>query len=390
MGQAKKHYEQRLWDESQLENDKYVCNDHINDDAIRTFIIEYSEKGICSYCSRKTQVALVKDVIKFIKGGIFHFYGDANDEGVSYESEEGGYYGAATYDTDEMLEDAGLEVDNDLLRKDIFHAFGYNTWCDKDPYADRENVELSYNWKEFKQVVKHRSRYVFLGSKQFQTGTKSLPVDEILNDIGRRIDDLDLFKWLCPGTILYRCRQHSIAEVLTSAKQLTSPPDDKAIFPNRMSPAGISMFYCAFDKRTCHLETVDPSNISKEKVTTGVFKNKKQLYLLDLTNLPELPSIFDPKRRKHYYSIVFLHDFVRDLTQPVSKDGRQHIDYVPTQIVTEYFRYTYTDLTGASIDGIQYPSSKIDGKNACVLFYDHPQSVDALDFHQSMLVVEDV
>ncbi|WP_262486307.1 hypothetical protein [Galbibacter marinus] len=43
-----------------------------------------------------------------------------------------------------------------------------------------------------------------------------------------------------------------------------------------------------------------------------------------------------------------------------------------------------------SIDGILYPSSKIKGRNACVLFYDHKQSLNALEFDYDMFVIEDV
>ncbi|WP_231492240.1 HEPN-associated N-terminal domain-containing protein [Pedobacter sp. Leaf170] len=390
MGQAKKHYEQMMLTDSDFDSDKCVCANHIHDKAIYEAVVKDGEEGICSYCNHETRVILVKDLIDIIKSGIFFFYGDANDEGMSYESEEGGYFGASTFDTEEMFYDAGLEIDNDRLRNDISEAFGNNVWCERDPYADRENTELTYNWNEFKQVVKHKSRYVFLGSKQFQTTNQNLPIDQILNDIGIRADDLNLFSWLKKGTSLLRCRQHGSIEILNTEKQLAAPPDEKAIFPNRMSPAGISMFYCAFDKITCHLETVDPTNMSKEKVTTGIFKNKEDLYLLDLTKVPELPSIFDKKMRQNYYSILFLKSFVDDLTQSVTKDGRQHIDYVPTQIITEYFRYTYNDLTSTSIDGILYPSSKSTGKNACVLFYNHKQSLELLDFDTSTLVVDNI
>jgi hypothetical protein len=81
---------------------------------------------------------------------------------------------------------------------------------------------------------------------------------------------------------------------------------------------------------------------------------------------------------------------VEDLSKPISKNGREHIEYVPTQVVTEYFRYTYEDLTGGSLDGIIYPSSKLSKKNACVLFYDHQQSLDELDFLPAKLTTSKV
>ncbi len=386
MGQYKERYSYDNQNDDDFGNDKYVCVDHIKDAAVFNYLRQNSDEGVCSYCGEDDKVALASDVFSFIKCGVFAFYGEVNEEGMAYETEEGGYHGAPKFDTEEMLYyEIGLEVDDDKLWQDILTAFGNQEWCEKDPYADRENVELEYNWNQFKHVVKHKSRYVFLGSKQFKESINELPVDEILNDIGRRVDNLDLFTWMPTGSAVYRCRQHKSTITLNTAKQLTAPPSHLANMANRMSPAGISMFYCAFDVPTCHAETVDVADLVKDQVTTGVFQNKEDLYLLDLSKLPNVPSIFDPARRDSYFSVMFLQKFVQDLSKSITKDGREHIEYVPTQIITEYFRYTYEDRTGASIDGIIYPSSKLRGNNACVLFYDHTQSLDKLEFIYSML-----
>jgi hypothetical protein len=47
----------------------------------------------------------------------------------------------------------------------------------------------------------------------------------------------------------------------------------------------------------------------------------------------------------------------------------EHVDYVPTQIVTEYFRHRFRLSGGGSLDGIKYRSSRT-GQPACVLFFD--------------------
>ncbi|MBB5645914.1 HEPN-associated N-terminal domain-containing protein [Pedobacter cryoconitis] len=386
MGHYKEMYGYNNQGGNDFGDDKCLCEGHLKDDAIAEYIRKNSDDGVCSYCGEYTKIALARDVFSFIKGGVFAFYGEVNDEGMAYETEEDGYHGAPKFDTEDMLYyEIGLETDNDNLWKDILLVFGNQEWCEKDPYADRENVELEYNWNQFKQVVKHKSRYVFLGSNQFKESMNQLPVDEILDDIGRRVDNLNLFKLLPIGTLLYRCRQHKSSEILTQAKQLAAPPYHLANTSNRMSPAGISMFYCAFDVPTCHAETIDATDIVKDQVTTGVFQNKEKLFLLDLTKLPALPSIFDPAKRNNYFSIMFLEKFVQDLSKPIEKDGSEHIEYVPTQIITEYFRYTYEDRTGGSVDGIIYPSSKLGGKYACVLFYDHVESIKKLEFVDTKL-----
>ena len=61
--------------------------------------------------------------------------------------------------------------------------------------------------------------------------------------------------------------------------------------------------------------------------------------------------------------LVFLHGFVADIRKPVVLDGREHIEYVPTQIVTEYLRF----LAPANVDGLLFQSAQTFGVN-CVIF----------------------
>lgn len=120
--------------------------------------------------------------------------------------------------------------------------------------------------------------------------------------------------------------------------------------------------------------------------TTAEFILKKELNIVDLSTLPNMPSPFDQRRIKDHYRISFIKDFVKDLMAPIDRDGRVHIDYVPTQVITEYFRFPFSDKLRGSIriDGIIYPSSK-NGKKACVLFFDNTESLEILDIDLSKL-----
>ncbi|MEK6769280.1 MAG: hypothetical protein AABY85_09875, partial [Gemmatimonadota bacterium] len=42
--------------------------------------------------------------------------------------------------------------------------------------------------------------------------------------------------------------------------------------------------------------------------------------------------------------------------------------YVPSQVVTEFFRFRFRDRTGQQVRGILYPSTALEGGRACVLF----------------------
>ena len=58
------------------------------------------------------------------------------------------------------------------------------------------------------------------------------------------------------------------------------------------------------------------------------------------------------------------------LKQTVARDGREHIEYVPTQIVTEYFRFRFMTYDNRKVLGILYESSLRKNEKACVPFVD--------------------
>ena len=136
-----------------------------------------------------------------------------------------------------------------------------------------------------------------------------------------------------------------------------------------MSPPGIVMTYVADDQNTALAETASgPGTFA-----IGTFVTERDALILDLTNLPAVPSMFtelsdtmeyDPRPR-----VAFLHNISREISRPIARDDRIHIEYVPTQVVTEYVR-TSVVIEGRSIDGIRYRSSRRGAETAIVLFAD--------------------
>jgi RES domain-containing protein len=138
-------------------------------------------------------------------------------------------------------------------------------------------------------------------------------------------------------------------------------PRKKAIFSNRMSPAGIPMFYGAEDEATAIAETYTPSPGTPAVVTVGKFRTARPAWVVDLTALPPFPSLFDQERRHLRGPLRFLRAFVKDLSKPIKKDGREHIGYVPTQIVTDYLRHVFRTETGHRARGVIFPSTRKKG-----------------------------
>jgi hypothetical protein len=90
--------------------------------------------------------------------------------------------------------------------------------------------------------------------------------------------------------------------------------------------------------------------------------------VLDLTHV-RFPSIFDTSDDVDYDWLLFMSAFLHDFSSPIERDDRIHIDYVPTQVVTEYLRDA--KLGGdPPLEGIKYRSARRDGGVCYVLFMD--------------------
>jgi hypothetical protein len=363
--------------------DTYVCSKHIDDYAIKDFIKSSNRKGKCSYCTKNGKIVSLKELMELVMSGINFIYEDAANW-MSYNTREGGYLGR-TYDNYEIFEDF-LEIDNYNLQQDIVEGVADITWSTQNDYRSTEEEILNDDWELFKDVVKHKNRYLFTQSAKFETEESNRKIYDIFLSIDKAILPLKLIKILKRNTLLYRVRPHELEEEVLEFHQIASTPTAFAKFSNRMSPAGISMFYCSFDEETSKLETIDTSNKTKF-LSTGLFKNKRDLNIIDLSNLKYI-SIFDDEMREFYYLNGFLGSFVKDLTKTIEKDGKEHIEYVPTQIVTEFFRFPFSEKNTVSIDGIIYPSSKNSGMNACVLFFDSEECPKELDLIKIDMIVQ--
>jgi hypothetical protein len=154
-------------------------------------------------------------------------------------------------------------------------------------------------------------------------------------------------------------------------------PINKAKYANRMSPAGISMFYGSFESNTAFKEIVD-INRSKQGniVSIATFKTLKKLRVLDLCHLSDVPSLFDAGSRHLRSSLIFMRAFREEFRKPISKSKLEDIEYVPTQVFTEYIRHKYEDIEGNPIEGILYPSSRNPRGISCVLFILNEQCLD--------------
>jgi len=382
MGWAKRKLEEDEARGFTTGNRALICSKHFEDYAIVAHIEQCGKKGSCEYCDEDESAVIPFDeLMDVIIQGISNHYGNPDDEGVEYDSREGGYQLDEIYDTYDLIRDEiMLEADEDVI-EEIIDTIGMKTWCHQNPFTLSEAAELSFDWDIFCNLIKHESRFVFFKHPQKidKDNGESLEPSYILEKIGRFIVDMKLFDEtrkqgeLFEELYVYRARQHSPDNAITNASGLGPPPHIKALNANRFSPAGIPMFYGSRRKQTAVEEIIDVSKIN-EAITVGLFKNAKPLNLIDLTRVPEV-SIFDLERSNLFEPSRFLRKFILSVSQPVIKDGREHFEYVPTQVVTEYFRYVLPEICGLPVDGIKYKSS-IDRQDCFVIFADQRNCTD--------------
>ncbi len=352
--------------------DKYVCAKCFNDYALKKFVSKYALANACDYCGRKSQrfiAASIEAVLREISSGIGSEWGNPDDERIDFE--DGDYQGNVIGTYELFYDEIEDTFENDLLRQDVIKALDEKNpvWCKRNYYGLLPHEALRYSWEEFVRVIKHARRYFFSVPDEQREGYyyEEIAPEEFLDRLGEIVTEIGIVRELPEGTHIFRVRVHDPKLIFKSAGELGTA--QKAPYSNRMSPVGIPMFYGAFEQGTAVAETYDPSPGPLTIITVGKFETARNFPVLDLTRIPDVPSIFDSEKRGKRPGIIFLHRFTGDLSKPIEKDGREHIEYVPTQVLTEYFRHIYTHPEYGKVLGILYNSSQRPRGKCCVFFF---------------------
>ena len=328
-----------------------VCYKCFNEPGLENFIKRYGEGIGCDYCQSKSKSHEMSEVMKHILTRIFLEY-DEPVNCMGYDGREGGYLGAETYDSYDILEQVGLDTNNQNLFEEIANNLPVDFWCDESPYQERYSDEFFSNWSSFTDLVKFRCRYMFLKHETTNQERSSDPVllARVLDTLAKIFQECDLIKVISRGTKFYRARyfnSHDPFEL--TPENLCTPPKDKCK-SSRMSPCGIALFYSSEDQKTAMAEVG-----IKVKAALATFTLKKDIPLIDLVNVPDIPSLFGESFELRD-RIKFLRNFREEFCQPIKKDGREHVEYVPTQIIAEYCKYNLK-YRGCPIKGFRFPSS---------------------------------
>ena len=393
------------WKEYQIEQDemiargyiapergkKYLCSGHFDDVFLKQHIFVNGTDGVCSYCGKHTKVMDLSDFVQYVgdelgdaledidNAGLFvesSFYDDDEEEIPGFQR-AGGYIvpkDAEYYETnDEVMEDFSLMSDNDQLNNEINECLYMNRKIRRDPTTMMLSDELSFMWDQFSRLVKGERRFTFFKSPMFEQAEPAKSDNglfDILTELGYVIRAAE--GSIPVGTTLYRCRPADGTEKVNEFKDITASPV-QAAKANRLSPVGISMFYGSYDKVTPYCEVKNYSD--KPLFYTGRFHTTKNLSVVDLSSLK--CSFWMPS---HWQETLFLKHFHKEIAKPLKKDDTD-VEYVPSQIFTEYLRYLCVNSKDKPYDGIIYHSSLTGEKNVA-LFYDNKTSEKVLKLEE--------
>ena len=367
MGQTKRRLD-RQSEYGYSSIDSRVCYRCVSDKHIKQFIKNNGDKSTCDYCGKKRASTIeFNEFIEFFLRHIENTYSNPLDALVNFEDGE-------TFGIVELLDDIDL-TEEESLRNDVEESLSDRVWCETPYYHIEESEALNAGWEKFAEIVKqHRYTYHQLDDERFY---EPIPPSAFLESLSHVISRIGLYKTLTKGTFLYRVRIEHKKEKLTKASELAPPPANKAKYPNRMSPSGIPMFYGAFDIGTAIKETYSAAEHKENHIATlAKFKLLKDIVLVDLSKIPPYLGFFEDANYNNQ-QIEFLNDFVKAVSAPIEKDGREHIDYIPTQVITEHLRYVHHKQNdNEKIYGLVYPSSKPGGKKSIVIFCENEHCVE--------------
>jgi HEPN/RES N-terminal domain 1/RES domain len=363
--------------------DLCVCADCVGDQGLKDFVAAHANTAECSFCGAKSKddiAAPLDELVEHMLSCLARDYDDPDNAGMVYESAEGGYQGQV-WDTYDFLQGKlALELpkDNDNSLFDaICEGLGSQLWCTRHLYSLGPDAALAYSWETFCRIVKHESRFFFTQVRRNLDDRELLPPGDLLKLIARYAVAAELVRKMPAGQIFYRVRIQESGVTLSRPSEL-GPPLPEIAKQNRMSPAGIVMTYVSEDTATALDETADKPGT----YAIGRFRTLRDITILDLAQLPAIPSLFaeipDTLEYDPHEALIFLHALAEDISRPIARDDRIHIEYVPTQVVTEFLR-TAKLPDKQKLDGIRYRSSRRNGGTSLVLFADQHNVLGAWD-----------
>ncbi|MFJ2984875.1 MULTISPECIES: RES family NAD+ phosphorylase [unclassified Pseudomonas] len=333
----------------------YVCLNCIKDDWLRSRADHLIKSRECFVCGALVDRAQRPEkVAEIIKKALHNFFTIDCSAFPNHTMTLSEIVGRAIRCKSKVACDkiSELLVSADATEED-FYFFGQEYLLAPNKFDSEEHQRwwVEGDWQEVSSQLTHGQRFFNENAKKF---FESL-IFEAMWGAEKRREAPAAVRELPEGSKFFRARVSSNQEDSSKfkadpLKELGAPPPGRAA-NNRMSAAGVSLFYAAGDFETCIAE-VRPS--IGDEVVVGEFTSTKNLKFFDFSVLESLDhepiSWFSPSydvRSSRRMLLRYLHDLI---ARPV----RIHdTDYVMTQALAEYIRYCHYEFDGVAFKSVQ-------------------------------------
>ncbi|MBJ7002402.1 HEPN-associated N-terminal domain-containing protein [Streptomyces griseofuscus] len=313
----------------------FVCAGCVDDENLaRKIADDADEHETCDYCDR-APAAPLDTLLEAFFDGLHTEFALAGDELAYFEGE---LVPVKHWEGDELVNEYVDVLRGEDLQETVREAARHDdVWVERHFIEPRHDEALLDGWRRFSHEVMYRTRHVFWLAPshpdEAHLGGGEIPAAAILDALGGLIPQAGLIHEIPAGHRLWRARTHD-ADQPWSARELGTASPAQARHPNRMSPAGIPLFYGADTPTAAIQEVARHASDSAKLVTYAAFETTRSCRVIDFTRLKPIPTIFDTDGAPLRRALMFLHEFVNRLS--ADADGHEHLTYVPTQIVTEY------------------------------------------------------
>lgn len=356
-----------------------VCPDCFEDSGLQRRIVDVRPDhpdAQCDFHPRKKGIP-VSAVAEIVDEVFRNRYVFGRDDGIYDEYGHGG-----GDDLVETLRDL-TEADDDRVVSALADALIENDdyWPPdgEEPFYDHDYTyqeseygyqEHSFTWRWFRQGILYEQRFFNADAEK-----KLSEIFDGLHLIRNEHNEPAIFE-LRPGgpnSEFFRARicnePSSRAKILEDPATNLGPPPEQLRTAGRMNSSGIMTFYGAFDLTTCIAELRPAVG---EKIAAATFTLERPILVLNTTGFagrPKAINVFAKTHIKRMRLWEFMTQFMNEIAQP-SLPNDEHLDYVPTQVVSEYLTHLH-ELPGAyegrTIDGIIYRSAQnSEGKNIAI------------------------
>ena len=324
------------------------------------------ENETCDYCksSKKFVMTIEQLLPRMYKSWELYF---SNFDDSSFHEEF-----RTPYYLSDIVDEIEVEL-NDANEKFIFDLKNIpedRIWQKDSEYWTPFSEALRLSWERFCTIVKTQWRYTYFLCENDSLDPASYSPTDTLENICMIIKSKDkLILEIPSNTPIFRCRKIDY-KIKIDAKSLGTSPS-KYAKANRFSPKGIPMFYGSLDEKTCKTEVCRKG----EYPVVGEFYNSRPIKVLDLTKIPQIPNLYDDDFN-FIPALEFLHEFADSIGKRNTSEN--DLDYIPTQVFTEYIRRSLHDL---NLKGIKYRSAENpDGINLA-LFYTNAECINEAEYN---------